>query len=92
MLKSYEEQILLRMYDELIIGHKYKTTQKIASIIGWDEIAKKHGVRKKFQSVLRHLISKGYIEGHGKRGKAGSLSRFGVLYVIGRKDQDRRIP
>jgi len=43
----------------------------------------KHEIRKKFQTVFRHLINKGYIDGHGKNGKAGSLSPIGKSYVIG---------
>lgn len=83
-IKDYEEETLLRMYDERIIGHNYKPIQKIAVIIGWYNIVKKYGVKQKFPSVFRHLISKGYIDDHGKRGKAGSLSRLGVLYVLGK--------
>ncbi len=77
------------MYDNQIIGHNYKPIQKVATIIKWNEIRKKHGVRKKFSSVFRRLISKGYVDDHGKRGEAGSLSRMGVLYVIGKR-QDQR--
>jgi len=81
-LEAYEEEVLLQMYDHQIIGHNYKSTQRIAAIIKWGDIAQKYGVEKSFSRVLRRLISKGYVDDHGKRGKAGSLSRFGVLYVI----------
>jgi len=84
-LQEYEEEVLFRMYDNQIIGNNYKPIQKVAAIIKWSEIQRKFGVRKKFSSVFRHLISKGYVDDHGKRGKAGSLSRMGVLYVIGKK-------
>jgi len=72
------------MYDKQIIGDSYASIQTIATRIKWNSIAKKHKVRKKFANVFRYLIRKGYIDDHGKRGKAGSLSRFGVLYVIGK--------
>lgn len=85
MLKPYEEEILFQMYDKQIIGDSYTRIQKIATIIKWNNIAKKYKVRKKFAGVFHHLIHKGYIDDHGKRGKAGSLSRFGVLYVIGKR-------
>lgn len=84
-LEAYEEEVLLQMYDHQIIGHNYKSTQRMAAIIKWSDIAQKYGVRKSFPRVLRRLIIKGYVDDHGKRGKAGSLSRFGVLYVIGKR-------
>ncbi len=88
MLKPYEEEILFRMYDQQIIGHKYTSIQTIKARIKWSEITRKHGVRKKFTNIFHHLIRKGYIDDHGKRGKAGSLSSLGVLYVVGKKQED----
>jgi hypothetical protein len=86
-MKNYEEEVLFRMYDEQIIGYRYKSIQSIFSIVRWNDLVKKYGVREKFPSVFRHLINKGYIDDHGKRGKAGSLSRLGVSYVVEKKHQ-----
>lgn len=83
-LRDYEEEVLFRMYDERIIGHNYKPIQKIATIIRWGDITKQYESKEKFPSVFRHLINKGYIDDPGKRGKAGSLSRLGVSYVLGK--------
>ena len=89
-LEDYEEEVLLRMYDNQIIGHNYFSIQKVASLIKWREIARKYRVRKKFSSVIKRLVSKGYVDDHGKSGKAASLTRLGVAYVIGRRSQTRR--
>ena len=47
-------------------------------------------MRKKFSSVIKRLVSKGYVDDYGKSGKAASLTRLGVAYVIGRRNQTRR--
>jgi len=87
-LQDYEEKILFRMYDERIIGHNYKPIQRIAAMIRWDDIVKQYQVKGKFPSVFRHLINKGYVDDHGKRGKAGSLSRLGASYVLGKTQKE----
>jgi hypothetical protein len=83
MLKDYEKEILLRLYDSGIIYVKYCSTQKAASIIKWRDIAQKYGVKKGFDNILWKLKAKGYIDFHGKSGNVVSLSRFGVDYVMG---------
>jgi hypothetical protein len=88
-LQNYQEEVLFRMYDEQIIGHNYKPIQRIATIIRWENITKQYSVKEKFPSVFRHLIKKGYIDDHGKRGKAGSLSKLGVSYVLGKLAKEK---
>jgi DNA-binding IscR family transcriptional regulator len=83
MLKDYEEEILLQLYDNGLIAMKYCSTQKAADIIKWQEIAKKYDTPKSFSSVLRKLAAKGYVDLHGKSGDVVSLSRLGVYYVKG---------
>ena len=85
MLKDFEEEILLQLYDNGLIGMKYCSTQKAADIIKWQEIAKKYKVKKGFSSVLRKLASKGYVDFHGKSEDVISLSRIGVNYITGKR-------
>ena len=85
MLKDYEEEILLRLYDNGLIAMRYCAVQKAADIIKWQDMAKKHSVKKSFPSVLKTpLGSKGYVDLHGKSGDVVSLSRLGVFYVKGK--------
>jgi hypothetical protein len=85
-LELHEEEILFAMYDLQLIGNSYKSIQKVCSMIKWIKIAKKYGIKKGCKKVLRSLASKGYINFHGKSGRVASLSRLGVLYVIGKKE------
>ena len=85
MLRDFEEEILLRLYDNGLIAMKYCSTQKAADIIKWQEISKKYVIKKGFSSVLRKLASKGYVDFHGKSGDVVSLSRLGVYYVKGKR-------
>lgn len=85
-LTLYEEEILFAMYDQHLIRNNYKSIQKVCSMIKWIKIAKKHSIKKACKNVLRGLASKGYIDLHGKSGKVASLSRFGILYVLGKQE------
>ncbi|MFQ6063058.1 MAG: hypothetical protein ACE5J9_07775 [Methanosarcinales archaeon] len=71
----------MRMYDHGLIGMNYTSVQKIARIINWREIARAHGVKKKFKTVVRKLFNKQFLTDHGKSGNVASLTRDGVLYV-----------
>jgi len=84
MLKDYEEEVLLRLYDNGLIAMRYCSVQKAADIIKWQDIAKKYDAQKSFSGVLRKLASKGYVDEHGKSGDVVSLTRIGVLYVKGK--------
>lgn len=81
MLKDYEEEVILRMFDEELIMMNYKATERVASKIKWSEIAQKFRVKKSFQSVIRELVNKGLVTDHGKSGNVASLTQFGVSYV-----------
>ena len=76
MLKDYEEEILLQLYDNGLIAMKYCSTQKAADIIKWQEIAKKYDIQKKlfrmFSENLRQRATWIYTE------KAGMLFLFRV--------------
>ena len=84
MLRDYEEELLLQLYDNGLIAMRYCSIQKAADITKWQSIMKKYGVKKSFLGVLRKLTSKGYVDFHGKSGDVVSLSRLGVFYVKGR--------
>jgi len=84
MLKDYQEEILFRMFDNKIISMNYCAVEKVASMIKWQTIAKKYGIKKSLPSVLGNLHSKGYVDFHGKSRDVVSLSRLGVDYVMGK--------
>ena len=80
-LEDYEEELLIAMYNEGLIRMDYKPIQVVRSRTHWQELADKYGIRKSFDSVIRHLANKGYIDPHGKSGDVASLSAIGVAYV-----------
>lgn len=81
MLKDYEEEVLIRMFDKGVIGMDYTSTERIASKIKWVELAGKYRVKKSFQSVIRELVNKLVVTDHGKSGRVVSLTKLGVDYV-----------
>jgi len=80
-LKDYEIEVLIRLYDNGLIYFDYKSTEKVARIIKWSEIARKFNVRRKFKSVKKKLLNKGYVYDAGKSCKVVSLSIHGVAFV-----------
>jgi len=82
-LKDYEIEVLKRMYDNDLIEYNYKPIEQVASIINWREIASTYGVKKKFKGIIKHLITKKYIDDHSKSGAAASLTKKAVLFVEG---------
>lgn len=81
-LKPYEEEVLEQMYDKRIIGASgYEPRERVRSKIDWQEIARKHRVRKRFRRVIKHLCAKGFVSDWGKSGDVASLTQDGVLYV-----------
>lgn len=81
MLKDYEDEVLIRMFDKGIIGMDYTSVERVASKIKWSDIASKYRTKKTFQSVIRELVSKLLVTDHGKSGKVASLTKLGVVYV-----------
>jgi len=84
-LEPYEEEVLFAMFDHSLIKQNYKPIQKVCSIIKWSKIAQKCNVRKSCSRVLRRLVSKGYVDFHGKAGNVASLTKLGVDYVLGKR-------
>ena len=85
-LEPYEEEVLFAMFDYGLISTNYKPIEKVCSMIKWIQIARKYSIRKSCSRVLRRLASKGYVDLHGKAGNVASLTKFGVLYVIGKQE------
>jgi hypothetical protein len=83
-LKEYEEEILKRMYNEGLTGNNYKPIQTVRSKIGWIELDQKYRIKKKFDSIMKRLEGKGYVDSHGKSGAVYSLTFLGVAYVVGK--------
>lgn len=81
MLKDYEDEILIRMFDKGLIGMDYTSIERVASKIKWSDIASRYKVKKSFQSVIRELLSKLLVTDHGKSGRVASLTKLGVGYV-----------
>ncbi|MBI2547154.1 MAG: hypothetical protein HYW23_01770 [Candidatus Aenigmarchaeota archaeon] len=81
MLKDYENEILIRMFDKGVIGMDYTSVERIASKIKWSDIAVKYRVKKSFQSIIRDLASKLLVSDHGKSGRVASVTKLGVDYV-----------
>lgn len=81
MLKDYEDEVLIRMFDKGIIGMDYTSVERIASKIKWSDIASKYRVKKSFQSIIRELLSKLVVTDHGKSCRVASLTKLGVDYV-----------
>lgn len=72
------------MYDEEIIGMNYKPTRTVRDKIHWVNLQSKYNVKKSFDSIMKRLSTKGYVDAHGKSGDVYSLSRDGVYYVKGK--------
>jgi hypothetical protein len=84
-LEAYEEEILEKMYDNRLIGGGYTSIEKVCSIIKWEQISKKYGIRKSCSKAIERLAKRGYVDLHGKSGDVASLTRFGVSYVLGKQ-------
>lgn len=85
-IAPHEEEVLFAMYDNGLIGTNYKAIEKVCSMIKWIQIARKYSIRKSCSRVLRRLASKGYVDLHGKAGNVASLTKFGVDYVMGKRE------
>ena len=85
VLEAYEEDVLEAIYDSRLIGNNYTSIQKVSSLIKWTQISHNYNVKKSFESVIKHLANKGYVDTHGKYGDVASLTKLGVAYVRGKQ-------
>ncbi len=82
-MKDYEIAILLKMYDEGLIGSSYKAIEKVKSKIQWKQIANKYQPTKTFEKISRKLVKRRLLTDQGKSMTVLSLDKFGVNFVRG---------
>ena len=89
-LQNYEIAILLKMYDERIIGKSsYTSLQKVRSKIHWQKIATSYKTRKSFDEIARKLVKRKLLSDDGKSMAVLHLDKFGVDFIIAYLDQNR---
>lgn len=82
-LENYEIAILLKMYDEKIIGKPgYTSTQKVRSKIHWERISSAYKIRKSFDMIARKLVKRRLLSDDGKSMQVLYLDKFGVDFVV----------
>ncbi len=88
-LENYEISILLKMYDEKIIGKSgYKAIQQVRSKINWNGITVAYNVKKSFEAVARKLVKRMLLSDDGKSMKVLYLDKLGTSFVIGYTKQN----
>lgn len=81
-LEDYEIAILLKMFDEKIIGKPgYTSIQRVRSKIHWQNIASAYKVKKSFDSIVRHLVKRKLLSDDGKSLEVIYLDKLGVDFV-----------
>lgn len=89
-LQDYEITILLKMYDERIIGKSgYTSIQKVRSKIHWQKITASYKIKKSFDEVTRKLVKRKLLSDDGKSMAVLYLDKFGVDFAIAYLDQNR---
>ncbi len=82
-LRPYEIAILLKMYDEHLIGKAgYKATQLVRSKIKWHKIASAYRIKDSFESVARKLVKMKLLSDDGKSMQVLYLDKLGVGFVV----------
>jgi len=90
VLKDYEIAILLKMFDEGIIGKSgYISLQKVRSKIIWTKIASVYKTKKSFDSIARKLVKKKLLSDDGKSMAVLYLDKLGVDFVVGYLDENK---
>jgi len=83
-LENYEIAILVKMYDEQVIGKAgYKSIQTVRSKINWTGISSAYKVRKRFETIARRLVARRLLSDDGKSMKVLYLDKLGVGFVMG---------
>jgi hypothetical protein len=81
-LEDYEIAILLKMYDEKVIGKPgYTSIQKVRSKIHWQEISSAYKVKKNFDTIARRLVTRKLLSDDGKSMQVLYLDKLGVDFV-----------
>ncbi|MCI4432565.1 MAG: hypothetical protein JHC41_03015 [Nitrosopumilus sp.] len=88
-LEDYEIGILLKMYDEQIIGMRgYTSLERVRSKIQWPNIAKAYKIKKSFDSVTRKLVKRKLLSDDGKSMAVLYLDKLGVDFVVEYLDEN----
>jgi hypothetical protein len=83
-VQPHEISILLKMYDERIIGKAgYTSIQRVRSKIKWQQIAALFSTKESFDSVARRLVKRRLLSDDGKSLAVLYLDKLGVDFVIG---------
>lgn len=80
-LLEYEIAVLLKMYDEQLIGTHYKSTQMVSKKIRWIQIASAYKIKDSFESVARGLVKRMLLSDDGKSMAVLSLAKLGVDFI-----------
>lgn len=80
-LKDYEIAVILRMYDEGLIGGGYRSLEAVRKEIRWKDIERKYKVKGGFEEVARRLIKRKLLSDDGKSMAVVSLDRLGVAFA-----------
>lgn len=82
-LENYEIAILLKMYDEKIIGKLgYTSIQKVRSKIHWERISSAYNVKKSFDMITRKLVKRKLLSDDGKSMEVLYLDKLGLDFVV----------
>jgi hypothetical protein len=88
-LENYEIAILLKMYDEKIIGKPgYTSIQKARSKIHWEKISSAYKVKKSFDTIARRLVKRKLLSDDGKSMGVLYLDKLGLDFVVGYMKQN----
>jgi len=88
-LEDYEIAILLKMYDEQIIGMRgYLGLERVRSKIQWQNIARAYKTKKSFDSVTRKLVKRKLLSDDGKSMAVLCLDKLGVDFAVGYLDEN----
>ena len=83
-LENYEIAILLKMYDEKIIGKPgYTDIKKVMRKINWPKIASAYNAGKSFERIARRLVQRKLLSDDGKSMAVLYLDKLGLDFVVG---------
>lgn len=54
-MKEFEDVVLVRMYDKELFSMNYKSIEKVASMVKWQDIQHKYQVKKSFKKSYRQF-------------------------------------
>ncbi len=83
-LEKYQIAVILKMYDEQIIGKAgYMAIQDVRSKIKWQQMVSAYKIKDNFESVARGLVKRKLLSDDGKSMAVLYLDKLGVDFVRG---------